>query len=94
MKVSGIIAKGSFFLPIILGFSVELLPVNKEDIENYVFAVFLGMFLQFLLCIGNLIYLYNKTMRKWDKLLSFLGIVPFILLLILFALSRISFQQY
>lgn len=94
MKFSSIIAKCSFFLPVIFGFSVKLLPINREDVENYVVAVFLGIFLQFLLCVGNLIYLNNKTMRKWDKLLSFLGVVPFLFLLILFALSRMASLQY
>ena len=87
MKVSVIIAKGSFLIPVMSVIFVNFLPVNKSEIENYAFSFLVGVFVECLVCIGNLIYLHNKSTKKKEQVLSFLGILPFLLLILLFFIS-------
>ena len=88
MKKWKVLAISSYFVPLIFFMSTKLFTRWGHDIENCIFAFFVGLLIQCLIGIFGLIGIRKEVAINKERILFLISIVPLFLVIVLFLVSK------
>lgn len=88
MKKWRILAIFAYFVPLILFVLTKFFTRWGHDIENCIFAFFVGLLMQCLIGIFGLIRLRKEVAMNKERILFLISIVPLFFVIVLFFVSR------
>lgn len=87
MKKWRILAIFEFFVPLIFVASTRLFTKWGHDIENCIFAFFVGVLIQCIMGVWGLIGIRKEESMVKERILFIISIVPLFLLVLLYIIS-------
>ncbi len=88
MKKWRLLAITEYFIPLILAVLTKLFTKWGQDIENCIFAFFVGLVLQCIIGVCGLIGIRKEATMKKERVLFFISIIPLFFVIILFLINR------
>lgn len=88
MKKWKILAVFAYFVPLILFVSTKLFTRWGHDIENCIFAFFVGLLIQCFIGVLGLIGIRKEVTMYKERILFLICIVPLFFIIVMFFVSR------
>lgn len=88
MKKWRMLAIFAYFIPLILFVLTKLFTRREHDIENCIFAFFVGLLLQCLIGVFGLIRIRKEVAMNKERILFLISIVPLFFVIVMFLISR------
>ena len=88
MKKWKILSILSYFVPIILYLLIRLFTKWGHDVENCIFAFFVGVLMQFLIGVLGLIAIRKYSMMIRERILFLISLFPLVFVILLFIINR------
>lgn len=88
MKKWRMLAIFAYFIPLILFVLTKLFARREHDIENCIFAFFVGLLLQCLIGVFGLIRIRKEVAMNKERILFLISIVPLFFVIVMFLISR------